>query len=484
MEVRTSDIGEASTAAGGATSAPAIPHAPDPASKLRRRVQARLAPHLAATGKVAARRVLLLAYTAASITAGLTLLTWTTIAIPVRGTIDPQLHGTAVDGPAGGLLLWILFGFLGSLRVLRAPGGGGFLTFHLPFIGAAMVLGGPTAGAWVAFLSTLERRELEQLPWYGVLANHAVLVIGAVAGGLIAGLVAGLPGSPDGHGTGLLAAAVAGTLCLSLVSTGIAALTVSLRDELGARGLAELVAGQIGRMQALEIGLAWVFVMAWGQVGWWTPAAIGILVVILWDNHPMPAPDPLTGLLTAEGFSRRFEAGLGRLRRGLTDGATVLSVDLDDFKTVNDSHGHDVGNEVLAQVGVRLQAQARRPSDIAGRSGGDEFLLFLPNLADPGVAVRRAEEIAAAIRQPITTSVGPVILGASVGVVVIAAWAGCRHPGRCCATRTRPCTSPSAPAAVRTCSTPWSPGRSTTTGWRAAGRALATRRSPRRRTMG
>ena len=74
-----------------------------------------------------------------------------------------------------------MYGLLGSLRVLRVPGGGTF-TFHAPFVGAAMVLGGPTAGAWVAFLSTLELRELETQPWYGILANHAVLVTGAVLG--------------------------------------------------------------------------------------------------------------------------------------------------------------------------------------------------------------------------------------------------------------------------------------------------------------
>ena len=49
-----------------------------------------------------------------------------------------------------------------------------------------MVLGGPTAGAWVAFISTIERRELEEVPWYGALANHSVLAFAAVVGGLTA----------------------------------------------------------------------------------------------------------------------------------------------------------------------------------------------------------------------------------------------------------------------------------------------------------
>ncbi len=131
-------------------------------------------------------------------------LLWTTLAVPVLPGIDPGLGGTALAGPDGGMLVWIAFGFIGSLRVLPIPGGSGVWTFHLPFIAAAMVLGGPTAGAWVAFLSTIERRELASQPWYGMLANHAVMALAAVMGGLTvliargaladAGVEAGLAG--------------------------------------------------------------------------------------------------------------------------------------------------------------------------------------------------------------------------------------------------------------------------------------------------
>jgi diguanylate cyclase (GGDEF)-like protein len=428
MDVRPNDLGQVPLVAGSPGDAPASPPASGIAARMTRRLGWRSRRGATRDDAARARRALLLAYTAASIVVGLSLLAWTTTTVQIRASIDPGLRGTAIDSPPGGLLLWILFGFLGSLRVLRAPGSGGFLTFHMPFIGAAMVLGGPTAGAWVAFLSTIERRELEQQPWYGVLANHAVLVIGAVIGGLAAGQVMAMLGGTSGHGLGLLAAAVVGTFVLDVISMGMAAITVSLRDELSPRMLVGLMAGQFGRMNALEVAIAWVLVMAWVEVGWWTPAVLGILVVVMWDNHPMPSPDSLTGLLVAEGFNRRFEAGLGRLRRGMTNGATVLAVDLDYFKTVNDRFGHEVGNEVLGQVGARLRIQARRPNDIAGRLGGDEFGLFLPGLDDPDVAMRRAEEVAVAIREPIATTKGPVVIGASIGVVVVAAWGGVPAP--------------------------------------------------------
>jgi diguanylate cyclase len=87
---------------------------------------------------------------------------------------------------------------------------------------------------------------------------------------------------------------------------------------------------------------------------------------------------------------------------------------------LNKDYGTDVGDEVLREVGRRLCAQARRPDDVAGRlKVGDELGLFLPGLRDRETAVRRAEEVAAAICAPIITSVGVLDVGVSVGVVVL-----------------------------------------------------------------
>jgi len=407
-------------------------HAPEQPHATRRRpsLAVRLARRIDGLGRssatdrgdaVVVRRAALFVYTGASIVAGLALLAWTTVAIPIRPAIDPGLAGTALTGLPGGVLLWTLFGVLGSLRVLRAPGGAGVLTFHLPFIGAAMVLGGPTAGAWVGFLCTLERRELEQQPWYGVFANHSVFVIATVAGGLVAGAVLGLAQPALSSGAATALAAICGTLVLTIVSTGMAAVTVMIRDELSASAYVDILKGHLGRVNALEIAIAWVLVVAYLQVGWWAPAVIGVLILLAWDNDPMPSPDGLTGLLSLDGFDRRLDAGLGKLRRGLIPGATLLGIDLNFFKTVNTRYGHEVGNEVLEQIGARLRAQARRPNDVAGRRGGDEFALFLPGLADPAVALRRAGELVSAVAAPIATTAGPVSVSASVGVVVLLA---------------------------------------------------------------
>jgi len=172
-----------------------------------------------------------------------------------------------------------------------------------------------------------------------------------------------------------------------------------------------------------------VLAMAYTELGWWAPLLAGGFVILAWDNHPMPAPDPRTGVLNPEGFGRRLDGGLGRMRRGMTPGATLLSMDLDLFQAVNDRYGQPAGDEVLREIGGRLAAQARRPHALAGRLGGDEFALFLPGLTQVDVAMRRADDVVAAVSSPVATSVGPVSVGASVGVLVLDSWGGVPSAG-------------------------------------------------------
>jgi diguanylate cyclase (GGDEF)-like protein len=114
-----------------------------------------------------------------------------------------------------------------------------------------------------------------------------------------------------------------------------------------------------------------------------------------------------------------METGLGRLRRGLTPGSTLLGVNLDRFRDVNDQYGYEVGDEVLAEIGRRLVVHGRRHDDIVGRLAADGFALFLAGLADRETAMRRADEVWVSITGPVATTVGPVAVGASIGVCVI-----------------------------------------------------------------
>jgi len=124
--------------------------------------------------------------------------------------------------------------------------------------------------------------------------------------------------------------------------------------------------------------------------------------------------DALTGLPNRALFAGRAAKALGQARRtGRTVG--VLFVDLDDFKIVNDTMGHGVGDELLVAAAARLTA-AVRASDTAARLGGDEFALLIDDAADPEAVEAFAERIVSAFTEPFTLNALTVLATASVGV--------------------------------------------------------------------
>jgi diguanylate cyclase (GGDEF)-like protein/PAS domain S-box-containing protein len=128
--------------------------------------------------------------------------------------------------------------------------------------------------------------------------------------------------------------------------------------------------------------------------------------------------DALTGLPNRALFTDRAEHAIAVARRNEKITA-VLFVDLDDFKVVNDSMGHAVGDELLAGVAGRLSAVARK-SDTAARFGGDEFALLIESLPDPKAAEAFADRVISAFSEPFELSSGSVIAGATVGVATTA----------------------------------------------------------------
>jgi diguanylate cyclase (GGDEF)-like protein len=86
--------------------------------------------------------------------------------------------------------------------------------------------------------------------------------------------------------------------------------------------------------------------------------------------------DPLTGLRNHRGFHESLELELARARRD-NEQLSLVSIDLDDFKAVNDAHGHPYGDEILRGIGAQLRASVRE-GDTAARVGGEEFALILP----------------------------------------------------------------------------------------------------------
>ena len=100
--------------------------------------------------------------------------------------------------------------------------------------------------------------------------------------------------------------------------------------------------------------------------------------------------DPLTGLLNRRAFIDEMSRRLTRLEVDGAPGA-LLFIDLDNFKTLNDTRGHDAGDEALRLVARLLEANVR-PMDLVARLGGDEFALWLDG-ADQFAAAERAEQL-------------------------------------------------------------------------------------------
>lgn len=124
--------------------------------------------------------------------------------------------------------------------------------------------------------------------------------------------------------------------------------------------------------------------------------------------------DPLTGLANRSLLSDRLEKALERAQRSRKSVA-LLFVDLDKFKPVNDSLGHDVGDQVLRRVAQRLQS-AVRESDTLARLGGDEFMVVVEALDGTESVTRIADSMVDLLSQPITVDSHKVQLGCSIGI--------------------------------------------------------------------
>jgi diguanylate cyclase (GGDEF)-like protein len=123
--------------------------------------------------------------------------------------------------------------------------------------------------------------------------------------------------------------------------------------------------------------------------------------------HAAPGFDALTGLPDRAAFvaalKRAAESG---------EGVAVLFLDLDDFKVINDTHGHQTGDAVLRLVADAMRSSVRQ-SDVVGRLGGDEFAVLMPE-TEAAVADGAAQRLAASLRNVFK---GTPTVTASIGVV-------------------------------------------------------------------
>ncbi len=123
--------------------------------------------------------------------------------------------------------------------------------------------------------------------------------------------------------------------------------------------------------------------------------------------------DSLTGLPNRSVLEERLQLCYQRTRQHIGSVA-ILYIDLDDFKSINDSLGHDLGDQILVEVASRLVQQVRA-SDTVARCGGDEFAILLP---DPGSVILIVERLLASVARPYRIEQSELHLTASIGIAL------------------------------------------------------------------
>ncbi|MFN8162466.1 MAG: diguanylate cyclase [Solirubrobacterales bacterium] len=158
-----------------------------------------------------------------------------------------------------------------------------------------------------------------------------------------------------------------------------------------------------------------------GVVGIALAALLGSLILVWSRSERMQelqreaSQDSLTGLKNRRRFEEDLRAAMARCRREGTTGA-LLMLDLDNFKQVNDTHGHPAGDRLIEEIAEVLRRRTRE-SDVLARLGGDEFAVLLPRCSRTEARVV-AEAIAEAIREHRPKQDGFVAISASVGVAM------------------------------------------------------------------
>jgi diguanylate cyclase (GGDEF)-like protein len=134
------------------------------------------------------------------------------------------------------------------------------------------------------------------------------------------------------------------------------------------------------------------------------------------QNRHQALTDELTGLPNRTQFHHRVADAVAANERSGRSCAVMLA-DLDRFKEINDTLGHHIGDQLLAEVGSRLEG-VLRGTDLVARLGGDEFAVLLPEVADAEAATAVADKLLAVLDEPVTVGQITLVVRASLGIAL------------------------------------------------------------------
>ena len=289
-----------------------------------------------------------------------------------------------------------------------------------PLVIAALLAYGPHA-AWFFLVAGGAMTLPYGMVWWRVVLNTSLWGLqGAAAAGVLALLEEGFGLVGEVRSAALipvavLLAVVVESLNVLLVMTSQVLAGATTRREYMADWRSQLAIGTLALTAPIPAVLvveqpAMLPFLALAMVA----AQVGMRAVS--SRTQLAGTDPLTSMANRDRLLARLQYRLGRLRPP-RETVTLLLVDLDRFKTVNDDFGHLAGDKVLVEVARRLQ-DATRSDDLVARFGGDEFVILLSG----GVPTRSIDDVIGRIRRavgrPIALADGSVTVGVSVGSAV------------------------------------------------------------------
>jgi len=211
-------------------------------------------------------------YIAGLVTVGALALAITSLVIPVDSHIRLNVFGSERLDILGGIAFWTGLTLLASALPVRMPRGFHVDTSFAPIV-AAMTLGGPTAAGWVALIGSTEYRELSgRVPWYGTLANHAGIVIPAIAAGFARQAVLAELARAGITGPGIdFALTLVGASVYFALNVSFTAVTVALRTNQSPRSIVSADLPMFFATFVALAPLAWLMAQIYRvpEVGWW-----------------------------------------------------------------------------------------------------------------------------------------------------------------------------------------------------------------------